>query len=84
MSSKFNVSLIEEMKDGSRAKQGKEIVVSFEKETSAGRSFYRAGKNFNESGEYLLEAQILENGKKIVKIFNSNGKLNSLIDEKKC
>ena len=31
MSSKFNVSLIEEMKDGSRAKQGKEIVVSFEK-----------------------------------------------------
>lgn len=82
MSSKFNVSLIEEMKDGSRAKQGKEIVVSFEKETSAGRSFYRAGKNFNESGEYLLEAQILENGKKIVKIFNSNGKLNSLIDGK--
>lgn len=82
MSSKFNVSLIEEMKDGSRAKQGKEIVVSFEKETSAGGSFYRAGKNFNESGEYLLEAQILENGKKIVKIFNSNGKLNSLIDGK--
>lgn len=82
MSSKFNVSLIEEMKDGSRAKQGKEIVVSFEKETSAGRSFYRAGKNFNESGEYLLEAQILENGKKIVKILNSNGKLNSLIDGK--
>lgn len=82
MSSKFNVSLIEEMKDGSRAKQGKEIVVSFEKETSAGGSFYRAGKNFNESGEYLLEAQILENGKKIVKILNSNGKLNSLIDGK--
>ena len=82
MSSKFNVSLIEEMKDGSRAKQGKEIVVSFEKEISAGGSFYRAGKNFNESGEYLLEAQILENGKKIVKIFNSNGKLNSLIDGK--
>lgn len=82
MSSKFNVSLIEEMKDGSRAKQGKEIVVSFEKETSAGGSFYRAGKNFNESGEYLLEAQILENGKKIVKIYNSNGKLNSLIDGK--
>lgn len=82
MSSKFNVSLIEEMKDGSRAKQGKEIVVSFEKETSAGGSFYRAGKNFNESGEYLLEAQILENGKKIVKIFNLNGKLNSLIDGK--
>lgn len=82
MSSKFNVSLIEEMKDGSRAKQGKEIVVSFEKETGAGGSFYRAGKNFNESGEYLLEAQILENGKKIVKILNSNGKLNSLIDGK--
>lgn len=82
MSSKFNVSLIEEMKDGSRAKQGKEIVVSFEKETSAGGSFYRAGKNFNESGEYLLEAQILEKGKKIVKILNSNGKLNSLIDGK--
>lgn len=82
MSSKFNVSLIEEMKDGSRAKQGKEIVVSFEKETSAGGSFYRAGKNFNESGEYLLEAQILENGKKFVKIYNSNGKLNSLIDGK--
>ena len=82
MSSKFNVSLIEEMKDGSRAKQGKEIVVSFEKETSAGGSFYRAGKNFNESGEYLLEAQILENGKKIVKVFNLNGKLNSLIDGK--
>lgn len=82
MSSKFNVSLIEEMKDGSRAKQGKEIVVSFEKETSAGGSFYRAGKNFNESGEYLLEAQILEDGKKIVKILNSNGKLNSLIDGK--
>lgn len=82
MSSKFNVSLIEEMKDGSRAKQGKEIVVSFEKETSAGGSFYRAGKNFNESGEYLLEAQILENGKKIVKILNSNGRLNSLIDGK--
>lgn len=82
MSSKFNVSLIEEMKDGSRAKQGKEIVVSFEKETSAGGSFYRAGKNFNESGEYLLEAQILENGKKIVKILNSNGNLNSLIDGK--
>lgn len=82
MSSKFNLSLIEEMKDGSRAKQGKEIVVSFEKETSAGGSFYRAGKNFNESGEYLLEAQILENGKKIVKIYNSNGKLNSLIDGK--
>lgn len=82
MSSKFNVSLIEEMKDGSRAKQGKEIVVSFEKETSTGGSFYRAGKNFNESGEYLLEAQILEDGKKIVKILNSNGKLNSLIDGK--
>ena len=82
MSSKFNVSLIEEMKDGSRTKQGKEIVVSFEKETSAGGSFYRAGKNFNESGEYLLEAQILENGKKIVKILNSNGKLSSLVDEK--
>lgn len=82
MSSKFNVSLIEEMKDGSRAKQGKEIVVSFEKETSAGGSFYRAGKNFNESGEYLLEAQILKNDKKIVKILNSNGKLNSLIDGK--
>ncbi len=82
MSSKFNVSLIEEMKDGSRAKQGKEIVVSFQKETSAGGSFYRAGKNFNESGEYLLEAQILENGKKIVKILNSNGKINSLIDGK--
>lgn len=82
MSSKFNVSLIEEMKDGSRAKQGKEIVVSFEKETGAGGSFYRAGKNFNESGKYLFEAQILENGKKIVKIFNSNGKLNSLIDGK--
>lgn len=82
MSSKFNVSLIEEMKDGSRAKQGKEIVVSFEKETGAGGSFYRAGKDFNGSGEYLLEAQILENGKKIVKILNSNGKLNSLIDGK--
>lgn len=82
MSSKFNVSLIEEMKDGSRAKQGKEIVVSFEKETGGAGSFYRAGKDFNGSGEYLLEAQILENGKKIVKIFNSNGKLNSLIDGK--
>ena len=82
MSSKFNVSLIEEMKDGSRAKQGKEIVVSFEKETGGAGSFYRAGKDFNESGEYLLEAQILENGKKIVKILNSNGKLNSLIDGK--
>lgn len=82
MSSKFNVSLIEEMKDGSRAKQGKEIVVSFEKETSGAGSFYRAGKDFNGSGEYLLEAQILENGKKIVKILNSNGKLNSLIDGK--
>lgn len=82
MSSKFNVSLIEEMKDGSRAKQGKEIVVSFEKETSAGGSFYRAGKNFNESGEYLLEAQILENGRKIVKVFNSKGKLSSLVDGK--
>ncbi len=82
MSSKFNVSLIEEMKDGSRAKQGKEIVVSFEKETGAGGSFYRAGKNFNESGEYLLEAQILENGRKIVKVFNSKGKLSSLVDGK--
>ena len=82
MSSKFNVSLIEEMKDGSRAKQGKEIVVSFEKETSGAGSFYRAGKDFNGSGEYLLEAQILENGKKIVKIFNSNGKLSSLVDGK--
>lgn len=82
MSSKFNVSLIEEMKDGSRAKQGKEIVVSFEKETGAGGSFYRAGKNFNESGEYLLEAQILENGRKIVKVLNSKGKLSSLVDGK--
>ena len=82
MSSKFNVSLIEEMKDGSRAKQGKEIVVSFEKETDAGGSFYRAGKDFNGSGEYLLEAQILENGKKIVKVLNSKGKLSSLVDGK--
>lgn len=82
MSSKFNVSLIEEMKDGSRAKQGKEIVVSFEKETGAGGSFYRAGKDFNGSGEYLLEAQILENGKKIVKVLNSKGKLSSLVDGK--
>ena len=82
MSSKFNVSLIEEMKDGSRAKQGKEIVVSFEKETSGAGSFYRAGKDFNGSGEYLLEAQILENGKKIVKVLNSKGKLSSLVDGK--
>lgn len=82
MSSKFNVSLIEEMKDGSRAKQGKEIVVSFEKETSGAGSFYRAGKDFNGSGEYLLEAQILENGRKIVKVLNSKGKLSSLVDGK--
>ncbi len=82
MSSKFNVSLIEEMKDGSRAKQGKEIVVSFEKETSGAGSFYRAGKDFNGSGEYLLEAQILENGKKIVKVLNSKGKLSSFVDGK--
>lgn len=82
MSSKFNVSLIEEMKDGSRSKKGKEIVVSFEKDSINAGSFYRAGKDFNGTGQYLLETHVLENGEKVVKVLNLNGKLNNFVDGK--